>query len=168
MNMKKQGLLFICLFVISLLFQHCTVDNIDPTSENKLTLDGATFQVTLASLVGVSMEDSGYAALSFTGTNGALSKILTVNFEYSPSQAVAGTYAYPSENGARYLDNYLTNYTEMTASGPTYATVLEKGTITVKENGDSHYTITIDLLMVDGKVFKGSYTGKVQEAFNNG
>lgn len=166
--MKKNSLLVLCLLLSCLLIQGCTVDNIDPTSENKLTVDGAAFDVTVATLLGVSIDDDGHAVLSFTGTNGALSKVLTVDVEYSPSQPVDGTYAYPAENGARKLDNYLTNYTEMTMSGPTYATILEKGTVTIKDNGDSNYTITLDLLMVDGKVFKGSYRGEVQTTFNNG
>lgn len=163
--MKKQGLLPLCLLLIALLFQGCQVDNIDPISENGLTVDGASFDVTVVTLVGVSMEDAGHAAISFTGTNGVLSKILTVDVEYSSSQPMDGTYAYPSVSGARYLDNFLTNYTEMTASGPTYATVLENGTVTVKDNGDSNYTITIELEMIDGKLFKGTYRGEVQAAF---
>lgn len=167
-KMTKQGFLSLCLLLLALLFQGCQVDNIDPTSENGLTVDGASFEVTVATLVGVSMEDAGHAAISFTGTNGVLSKILTLNVEYSPSQPLDGTYAYPSENGARYLDNFLTNYTEMTSSGPTYATVLEKGTVSLKDNGDSNYTITIELTMIDGKIFKGTYRGEIKAAFNNG
>lgn len=166
--MKKQGLLPLYLLLIALLFQSCQVDNIDPTSENEITVDGASFEVTVVTLVGISMEDAGHASISFTGTNGVLSKVLTVNVEYSPSQPLDGTYAYPSVSGARYLDNFLTNYTEMTSSGPTYATVLEKGTVTLKDNGDSNYTITMELTMIDGKVFKGTYQGAVQAAFNNG
>lgn len=166
--MKKQGFPSLCLLLITLLFQSCQVDNIDPTSENGLTLDGASFDVTVVTLVGVSMEDAGNATLSFTGTNGVLSKILTVSTEYSPSQTLDGTYAYPSVSGSRYLDNFLTNYTEMsTGSGPTYATVLENGAVTLKDNGDSNYTITIDLKMIDGKAFKGTYKGEVQASFTD-
>jgi hypothetical protein len=166
--MKKYSISAFCLLLMGLLLQSCAVDNIDPTSENTLKVNGETFEVTMASLLGISLEGEGHAALTFTGTNGVLTKVLTIDFEYSPSEDVSGTYAYPSASGSRNLNNFLTNYTEMPVTGAVYATNLEKGTVTVKDNGDSNYTITMDLLMNDGKVFKGTYRGEVQTVFNNG
>jgi hypothetical protein len=164
-NMKRFSINAFCLLLIGLLFQGCGADNIDPTSEKGLTMDGSSFDVTVVTLVGISLEESGHAALAFTGTNGALTKVLNVDFEYDPDQPVDGTYSFPAASGARLLNDWLTNYTEMPLSGAVYSTVLEKGTVTVKDNGDADYTIKIDLEMKDGKIFKGTYQGTVKAVF---
>lgn len=163
--MRKHSINAFYLLLMGLLFQSCAVDNIDPTSENGLSIDGSSFDVTVVTLVGISLEDLGHASLTFTGTNGALTKTLNVDFEYDPAQPVNGTYAFPGASGTRLLNDWLTNYTEMPVTGAVYATTLEKGTVTVKDNGDSNYTITIDLEMEDGKKFKGTYQGAVQAVF---
>lgn len=163
--MKRFSISAFCLLLMGLLFQGCAADNIDPTSGKDLTMDGSPFEITVVTLVGISVEESGHAALAFTGTNGTLTKVLNVDFEYSPDQPVDGTYSFPAASGARLLDDWLTNYTEMPLSGAVYATTLEKGTVTVKDNGDADYTIKIDLEMLDGKIFKGTYQGAVQAVF---
>lgn len=165
--MKNKNLLAIYLLLMAGLFSACSKENILPSSENTLTLDGAPFKVSVASLLGTSIEDEGNASVSFTGTDGTLTKTLGMVIDYSPSQALSGTYAFPATSGARHLDDWLTNYTEMTVSGDVNSTNLEKGTVTVKENGESNFTITVDLVMVDGKKFKGTYKGTVQAVFNN-
>ncbi|WP_152425175.1 hypothetical protein [Nafulsella turpanensis] len=163
--MKKP--LSITLFLFVFLLSACTKEGMSP-SGNSLTLNGAPFEVATVSLLGVSLEGEGHAGLTFTGREGTTAKTLTVDFEYSPAQAVDGTYAFPQTNGARLLNDWLTNFTEFNFSGETNSTNLEKGTVTIKDNGDSNYTVTIDLTMTDGKVFKGTYRGDVQAVFNNG
>lgn len=163
--MKKYSKSAFYLLLMSLLFQSCAVDNIDPTSKNNLTMDGSPFDVTAVTLVGISLEESGHASLTFTGTNGALTKVLNVNFEYDPAQPVNGIYSFPVVSGARLLDDWLTNYTEMPVTGAVYATTLKKGTVTINDNGGADYTIEIDLEMNDGKIFKGTYQGAVKAQF---
>ncbi len=165
--MKKYGLLTICLLLSSLFLQSCTVDNIDPTAQNVITQNGEKFDVTVVTLLGISIEGDGHAVLSFTGTNGALTKVLTVDVEYDPSQPVSGNYASPAVSGTRVMNSILTNYSEMPLVGAMYATILEKGSVTLKDNGESNYTITLDLEMKDGKKFKGTYQGDVQETYQN-
>lgn len=165
--MKNKNVIALCLLLMAGLFSACSKESILPSSENTLTLDGSPFKVAVASLLGTSIDDEGNAAISFTGTDGTLSKTLGMVIAYSPSQALSGTYAFPETSGARHLDDWLTNYTEMTVAGDMQSTNLEKGTVKLKDNGESNYTITIDLVMVDGKKFKGTYTGTVQAVFNN-
>jgi hypothetical protein len=117
------------------------------------------------------MDGEGHAGITLVNTDGTVSKSLGIDFEYSPDASVSGTYSFPQNNTDRYLDDWLTNYTEMSQSssgGSSESTNLQEGTVTVKDNGGSNYSVTVDLTMVDGKVFKGTYQGKMMTMFNNG
>lgn len=149
----------------------CQSDDDKPSTSNTVMLDGESFKIQSASLVGVSLDGEGHAAITFVNTDGSTSKSLGIDFEYAANTSVSGTYSFPQNDTDKYLDDWMTNYTVMTqsSSGVTSeSTNLLEGTVTVKDNGDSHYTVTIDLIMVDGKVFKGTYQGKMQAVFNNG
>lgn len=161
------------LFVLALLLVliSCSSDDAEPSVVNTITLDGQAFSIQSATLLGVSMDGEGHAGITFVSTDGTLTKSLGIDFEYTADVSVSGTYSYPQNNTDRYLDDWLTNYTEMTyssSSSDSQSTNLQEGTVTVKDNGGSNYTVTIDLVMDDGKVFKGKYQGKMQTMFNNG
>lgn len=148
----------------------CQSDDDKPSTSNTITLDGQPFKIQSASLLGVSMDGEGHVGITFVNTDGTLTKSLGIDFEYTANQSVSGTYSFPRAGTDKYLDDWLTNYTVMnqSSSGMTSeSTHLSEGTLTVKDNGDSHYTVTIDLTMEDGKVFKGTYQGKMQAMFNN-
>lgn len=170
MYFQKKSCLHInaMLFVLALLpvLMSCQSDD-EPSVVNTIALDGQPFNIQSASLIGVSIDGEGHAAITLINTDGTLSKSLGIDFEYSPDASVSGTYSFPQNNTDRYLDDWLTNYTEMTQA-TSESTNLTEGTVTVKDNGGSNYTVTIDLLMEDGKVFKGTYQGKMQAMFNNG
>lgn len=160
--------MFLLLPVAIVCLSSCSDSDDGPSMENSMKMNGNAFQVTTVSLIGVSMDDEGHAGITFTYTDGSITKALTVDFEYSPTAAVSGNYSYPLVNNERLIDEWLTSYTEFNGSNETTSTNLEEGTLTLKDNGGSNYTITIELTMIDGKVFKGTYTGPVVAAFNNG
>lgn len=166
MNRKSILTLWICCIVF---LSSCGSDE-TPSTVNSITLNGSSFKILFPSLIGVSIGGQGHAGISFTSlTNSGLSKTLSIDFEYSPNDPISGSYSFPQAGSDRYLDDFLTNYTEINISGggSPYSTELETGRITIQENGGDNYTVTIDLKMLDGKVFKGKYRGVFTVAFNN-
>jgi hypothetical protein len=163
--MKNLLFLNCLLFASILVIQSCSDD--DGPSSN-ITLDGSSFKVSSVTLLGISQDNEGHAALTFASVDGNNSKILTVDFEYDGVTTVTGTYSYPQTGSNRFLDDWLTNYTEVTGTTEVTSTVLDTGTVTVTAHGNATYTVVIDLKMVDGQVFKGTYKGKVEESFFNG
>lgn len=161
--MKRKSILMFWIASIILL-TGCGDDT--PTTVNAITLDGDAFKITAPSLIGVSIDGEGHAAISFANATSSSSKVLSIDFEYSPNEDIDGTYSYPQEGTDRYLDEFLTSYTEFSGNN-FYSTELESGSITIKNNSGDNYTVTLDLTMVDGKKFEGKYSGKFQVAFNN-
>ena len=142
----------------------------EPSTVNTITMDGKSFKILFPSLIGVSIDGEGHVSITLSNfTNSGVSKTLGIDFEYSPGVPISGSYSFTQEGDDSLLDEFFTNYTEMDISGggSEYSKELESGRVTVKANGGDNYTITIDLIMVDGKVFKGKYSGDFQTAFNN-
>jgi hypothetical protein len=163
-----QGIKFsLILFVALTWLSACSDDDKTPTVENTIKMDGSTFNVASASLLGVSIDGEGHAGITFTNTDGSVTKSLTVDFEYSPLTTLSATYSYPQVTNKRLLDDWLTTYSEFNQTTEMTSTNLESGTLTLEDNGNSKYTVTIDLTMVDGKVFRGTYKGTVTTFFNN-
>jgi hypothetical protein len=158
---KIKPALFSLLLTILLL--GCSDDENGP--QNSITLNGSSFKITTATLIGISIDGEGHAAISFSNVTNTSNKNLTIDFEYSPNQTLSGTYSFPQGNN-RYLDDFLTNYSEFINQG-FYSTELEEGTLTLTDHGNSNYTVTIDLTMLDGKVFSGTYKGKIASQFQN-
>jgi len=168
--MNKQKIAILSLAAILFLVSCGSDDDAKPSVTNTIKLDGEAFSITAPSLMGVSIDGEGHAGITFTNTNstGELTKVLSIDFEYSPSESVSGTYSFP-QGTSRFLDDWLTNYTEFSmSSGSSNSTNLESGTVTVTDNGNNNYTVVVDLTMIDGKHFEGKYSGKFTVAFNNG
>jgi hypothetical protein len=165
--MKIQSLF--SFLIVTVLLASCGSDEV--TSGNSIKIDGQSFKVVSASLLGVSISGEGHAAISLTSiASSSSTKTLTLDFEYSPSAPVAGNYSFPQTGTDRYLDDFLTNYTEMTISGTgstSTSTNLDFGKITVQDHGGDNYTVTIDITMMDGTVIKGKYRGDFVVMFNN-
>jgi len=161
----RLSVLSFCFFLI---LTGCGSDD-PPSVQNTITIDGSPFTIIAPTLIGVSIGGQGHAAISFTGITGSVSKTLSIDFEYSPSVTLSGSYSFPQTGTDRLLDNWLTNYAEMSTSGAgsLYTTNLDFGKITIQDNGGNNYTVTIDLTMLDGKVFKGTYRGAFSVLFNN-
>ena len=144
-----------------------------PTTSNSVKFNGSSFSVLSASILGVSIDGEGHAGISFTNvTNSGISKTLTIDIEYSGNGSVEGRYSYPQAAGDLYLDEFLTNYTEIDISGggSEYFTQLEgggNGTVTVQHHGGDNYSVTMDLVMEDGSEFTGKYRGNFVVVFND-
>jgi hypothetical protein len=164
--MKILKFLSLLLFV-SLVLVSCGSD--EPSAG--ISIAGKSFKVISASLLGVSISGDGHATISLTSvTNTSTSKTLSLDFDYSPSSPVSGSYSFPQAGSDRFLDDYLTNYTEITFSGggsSVNSTNLKSGKITIQDNGNDNYTVTMDLTMLDGTVIKGKYRGDFIVMFNN-
>ena len=157
-------LIFLAVTLLSI--SSCKKDDTTPSNQNLITFDGSVFEITTASIIGVSIEGDGHAGVSFISVSGAISKSLTVDFEYSAAQPIEGDYAYPQSGDIRLIDDWLSNYTEMGGT-TSYSTNLENGTLNIIHNGGNNYTVKINLTMVDGKLFSGTYTGEFIVQFNN-
>lgn len=168
--MKRYHFINIYLLLIAVLiwFSGCSDSDGAPAVENTITMDGTAFKEATVTLLGVSISDEGHAGISFTASNGSFTKVLTVDFEYSPSENLTGSYAFPETNNHRLLDDWLTNYAEFNGTSEMTSTNLESGTLTLEDLGGSRYTITIHLVMIDGTIFQGTYKGPVTAVFNNG
>lgn len=159
------------IILVFIIFTACSADDVIPGVRNTLTLNGQTFQVTTASITGVAIDNEGHAGISFTQVSNTVSKTLTIDIDYTGNSQVAGKYSYPLVGTDKYLDDFLTSYTEIsiTSNGTiSNATSLSTGSVTIQHNGANSYTVSIDLVMEDGKEFKGSYSGSFLVAFNNG
>lgn len=165
--MKNPGLNTLCLLFFAAILFSCSKEEVNPSAKNTLSLDGQPFAVTMVSVMGISMDDAGHVAISFTGMDGTNTRSLAIDIEYVPSQPISGSYSFPHTSDTRHLDDWLTNYTEFNGSNEVSSTNLESGTVSVTDNGKSNYTITMDLEMKDGKKFSGTYQGPVQEVFHN-
>ena len=154
------------LVLIALSISSCKKEDNNPV-QNTMTLNGSPFAVSTASLMGVSIGGEGHVTITLAGVTGATSNILTIDIEYFVNQPIEGNYAFPQTGTARFLDDWLTNYAQF--NGASSNTVnLEAGSVDIADNGNNNYTITMDMTMLDGKVFKGTYTGNFVVQFNNG
>lgn len=158
---SKLSVIFLFIFVLSLV--SCDKDK-DSVTQNSIKLDGNSFEINTATIMGVSIGGDGHAGISFT-TAATVTKTLTIDFEYAGNQIIEGEYSFP-DNGTKLLDDWLTNYTEMSGTD-IYSTELKNGTVSVKHNSDNNYTVIMDLTMLDGKVFSGTYTGDFMVQFND-
>ncbi len=154
------------LFVLSLavLIISCKKDDA-PAVHNTMQLDGQSFSVVQATIVGIAMGTDGHAAIGLYNSTSPV-KALTIDIDYTGDNNIDGHYAFPQTADDLYLNDWLTNYVEMDAT-TNNSTNLESGTVDIKNNGGNNYTVTMDLTMMDGKVFVGEYTGEFEVHFNN-
>ena len=157
--------------ILSMVFLFsCNEDDAGTRTENSIQLNGTSFSIASATILGVSLDGEGHAGLSLISNSGTLVKTLTIDFEYSPDEPLEGDYAFPQAAGSRLLDDWLTNYTitEITGSSSSSESEhLQEGTMTLVSNGGNNYSVFIDLIMDGGSVFKGTYTGVFTVVFNN-
>jgi hypothetical protein len=167
--MKRYHALKTCVLLLVALswISGCSDDDKEPSTQNSIQMNGAAFKISAASLVGISIDDEGHAAITFSASDGSTTKSLTIDFEYAPSVSLSGTYSFPLTGNSRLLDDWMTTYLEYNGTQAFTSTNLESGTITLQDHGKSQYTVTIDLTMVDGKIFKGTYKGSIVSSFMN-
>lgn len=164
MNIKSTFFTFIVLSVFAF---SCSKDDNILTTQNDVKLDGQPFEITTATILGVSLDGSGHASVSLGTTSGSRYEALSIDVEYSGDSSVEGTYSFPQAANDKYLDDFLTNYS--ISEGTSYTlTQLTRGNVTIKKNTASNFTITLDLTMDDGSHFTGTYRGVFIVSFNNG
>lgn len=157
----------IALLAIIFSFYSCSEDENGPITNNSIKLNGNSFEVRAATLLGVSLNGEGHVALSLVSNEGVLVKTLNIDFEYATAEPVDGAYAYPESGEVRLINDWLTTYTIL--EGTSFESEhLEEGSMTLVHNGGDNYTVTMDLQMEGGSVFKGTYTGDFNVVFNNG
>lgn len=166
--MKKSVTFFkyiiVLLTVIS--FTQCEEDESTPKTINTIKMDGNDFAVVSASMIGVSMEDFGSTSITFASGTGTQAKTLSINVESFTQANIEGEYAFPEVTAKKLLDDWLTDYSVYEGTS-LYTSNLETGEVSVTHNSGNNYTVNIDLEMVDGVTFTGSYTGDFQVMFNN-
>lgn len=142
-------------------------DDVSPSKKNTIKLNGESFEIAQATIMGVSMGGEGHAAISFNNGNQSSMKVLMIDIEYFADQSIEGEYAFPQFETQRLLNDWLTNYSEF--DGTTNTSIhLQEGTLNVVHNEGNNYSITINLTMDGEKVFSGTYTGEFEVLFNNG
>ncbi len=162
-----QGRIFI-LFASLLIISSCSKDDdATPSNKSSIKIDGQTFEVAQASILGVSIGGEGHAAISFNNGNQSSMRTLTIDIEYFSEQSIVGDYAFPEVEGQRLLNDWLTNYSELNETVNT-TIHLQEGSLNIVHNGGNNYTITMNLKMDGEKVFSGIYTGDFHVFYNNG
>lgn len=148
--------IIILLVVISL--TQCEKEETTPSFNNTIKLNGNDFSVVTASITGVSMGVFGYSSISFVNGSETQGKSLTINVESYTQATIEGDYAFPEVSGKKILDDWLTDY--IVYDGTNINTSeLETGEVSITHNSGNNYTISMNLEMVDGTTFTGSYTG---------
>ncbi len=149
------------LAIISLI--GCSKDDDSPTVNN-VKMNGESFKIVEASIMGLSIENDGHTAISLTSGSTTNVQILSIDIESFTRETLEGTYSYPVNEGDKVLDDWLTNYMVFEGAEPTTSN-LESGIVTITHNQGDNYTIDMDLTMVDGTIFKGIYTGDFMVSF---
>ena len=153
------------LVVIITLSSQCSKDLLS-SIENEVTMNGSSFPITVASILGTSISGQGHTVINLMSGTTSQVQNLTIDIDAISEETLEGTYSYPLEGGDGELDNWLTNYTAFEGTTQVSST-LEEGIVTLIHNSGKNYTIELYLLMKDETIFEGSYTGYFQVQFNN-
>lgn len=165
--MKKLVKFFKCIIVLLtvITFTQCEKDDSTPSFANNLKMNGDEFNVVSASMTGVSLGVFGYANIIFVSGSGTQTKSLTIGIDSYTQATIEGVYTFPEVIGKKLLDDWITDYTVF--DGTTiYTSNLEAGEVSITHNGSNNYTVEINMEMIDGVSFTGSYTGDFQVAFS--
>lgn len=158
--MKKIVKFSKCLIVLLtvILFIQCEKEETTPSFNNNIKMNGNDFAITAASITGVSTGVFGHSSISFTNGNETQGKNLTINVESYTQATIEGDYAFPEVAGKKLMDDWLTDYIIYDGTNIT-TSELETGEVNITHNSGNNYTISMNLEMVDGVTFTGSYTG---------
>lgn len=166
--MKKSVNFFKCLIVLLtvILFTQCEEEESTPSFNNTIKMNGNDFAIVTASITGVSMGDFGYSSISFVNSSETQGKSLTLNVESYTQATIEGDYAFPEVSGKKLMDDWLTVYVDYDGTNLN-TSELETGEVSITHNSDNNYTVSMNLEMVDGVTFTGSYTGDFIVVFYN-
>lgn len=167
MELIRINLQVLFLLMVIILLNSCKKDDNSTKSENSITIDGRQFQVTSASIMGVSTGDFGHAAVILNKINGTRYETIAVDFDYEVGKSVDGDYAYPQSGDMELINAPLSIFTIVDESSIISTLHLETGTMKITKNAEAHYTVIIELMMTDGTVIKGTYSGPFTEGYTN-
>lgn len=149
-------------FILFITLLSCDSDDDKGGNQNNIDLNGQSFKITTATLIEIADDTEVYTSMQFVGVNSdGTFKDLAVALLRSPDETIAGTYTFPQEN-TRYLDDWLTVYTDYSDINNPLDYHLLEGTVTVEANGGNNYKVTVDLTMEGQKFFTGFYKGEFQ------
>ena len=161
--MKK--LTFTLLALLPLILFSCSKDDESP-SGNSVKMNDQQFKINGAAMLGISIDDSGHTGITLLNGTETQGTSLTIDVESFTKETIEGNYSYPQTEDSKLLDNWLTNYMvyigyDMTSSN------LQTGSVNIKHNGGTNYSVEMDLTMEDGVEFEGTYTGEFTVMFSN-
>ncbi|HAF30928.1 MAG TPA: hypothetical protein DCG75_17965 [Bacteroidales bacterium] len=156
--------ILVLLIVIS--FTQCDEDDVTPKTINTVKMDGNDYAIASATMIGMSIDDFGSTSISFMSGTGLQSRILSLNVESFTAATIEGEYAFPEVTGKKLLDDWLTDYSYYEGTEQ-YSSNLETGEVSITHNSGNNYTVSMDLVMIDGVTFTGLYTGDFQVMFSN-
>ncbi len=162
-NQLTQGVIIV---LMTLLFVQCQkVDTVPPATE-PLMMDDIVFNVASAAIIGISIGEEGHTGITLINGSGTQIKTLTMDVESFTAETIEGDYAYPSEEGKKLMDNWLSYYS-VNDGTTTTSSNLQSGELSIQHHNGNKYTLDINLLMEDGVTFKGQYSGTFQVLFQN-
>lgn len=152
------------LLAFSLLFVSCRSDEDSSSSNNYIQVDGVTkYKISSAVVMGFKAQDAtdtNVYSVSFISTDGtSTAKTVQLAVEFPYNQTIDGTYTISSTT--RYLDDWLSSYTETSGSNSQSYNNLSVGTCTIKRNSTKNFTVTFSIKPSNGKVISGSFSGDV-------
>ena len=155
----------IIILTLALVTIQCSEDD-TLSGSGTVKMDGKSFSISAATMIGVSIDEDGHTAISLFSINGSKTNTLTIDVESFTKATIEGEYAYPAVSDKKLLDDWLTNYAIFDGDTQTSES-LESGEVSITHNGDNNYTVDMNLTMLDGVTFIGSYTGDFEVMFNN-
>ena len=162
MNYSFRTLILLFSIVI---VSSCSKETILPEN-NTITLNGSKFTILSGTILGASTDGIGSTAISLI--NGTAFNVRTLSIEVNAASeaTLEGTYSYPAQDEDGKLDDWLTNYTVFSGTSQS-STNLETGIVTITHESGNTFTIALQLNMVNGDTFEGSYSGNFQVQFTN-
>ncbi|WP_282038002.1 hypothetical protein [Saccharicrinis aurantiacus] len=149
------------------LFFGCSKSNDNEQSDtNSISINNQDFKINTATMIGVSLSGSGHTSISLISGTGFQVNTLTIDVESFTKETITGNYSYPTAEGDKVLDDWLSSYASFNDSG-VETTNLKEGEVQINHNSGNNYTLNMNLLMNDGTEFKGTYTGDFMVNFVN-
>lgn len=154
--MKK---ICIALVFLSMVFVNssCSSDDDGGTASSGVTIDGETFNGTVAILLKLATTENTYSFNITDPSDVSNVKSITIAVTFPLEASVTGDYAHPT-TGDRVLQETSFYTISNPAGGTSTSSALfdGTGTVTITDNGNENYTLVFDMTMDNGVVVKGT------------
>ncbi len=146
---------YVLLFAMVSLQWSCSSESDDP-GVTGITMDGKKIQVSVAQLLRISGTENNYTFSLSDASDISNVKTVMVGVTFPLEATVTGNYNYP-ENGERVLLG-ISNYSILNAT-QTGSLLDGTGLVSITDNSNNNYTLSLNLTMGDGTVIKGTHKG---------